>query len=127
MHDSHALDVQGLQRVGRVVQDAIQKLISARQTTKLDPNADGEHHSIPDWDTYNAQRALVAAAGSLVELAGDPRSRLAEVSAQYFESRALHIVVDARIADILAEAVISGVHVNELARRVGIEERKLCK
>ena len=70
---------------------------------------------------YNAQRTVQAVTGAVVELTSEPQSRLLEVSSQYFESRALHIAAEHRIADLLHGRGNEGVHVNEIGKVVGIE------
>lgn len=81
----------------------------------------------PPRDVFEAQRNLLAAAGKLTELVVEPGTRLQELAIQYMESRALHIVADKRVADILADAGTEhGVHIDVLARMTRIEGRKLC-
>lgn len=82
--------------------------------------------SLPSKPLFDAQRALLAAAGMLTELVSVPENRLLEVSSQYFEARALHIVADKRVPDILASNK-EGVDIQTLASAVNIEPRKLCK
>jgi len=86
-----------------------------------------DNESLSSNERFNAQRAILAAAGSLTELFSDPSSRLLEVSSQYFEARALHIVANQRIPDILAKGGEKGVDLLELASSVGIETKKLGK
>lgn len=84
--------------------------------------------SLPSRALFDAQRTLLAASGLLTELVSDPSSRLLEVSSQYFESRALHIVADQRLADVLArnqQQPDIGVGIETLAKATGIEVRKL--
>lgn len=81
--------------------------------------------SLPSRPLFEAQRTLLAAAGLLTELVSSPSSRLLEVSSQYFESRALHVAANQRIADKLAAAGDAGLDLATLAAQVGIEPRKL--
>ncbi|KAI4864285.1 S-adenosyl-L-methionine-dependent methyltransferase [Hypoxylon rubiginosum] len=82
--------------------------------------------SLPSKPLFDAQRALLAAAGMLTELVSVPENRLLEVSSQYFEARALHIVADKRVPDILASNK-EGVDIQTLASAVNIEPRKLSR
>lgn len=115
---------QKLLQVSELVQTSITQLIIARRGRPSDEHSATD---LPEWDLFNAQRTLLAAAGTLTELASEPRDRLLEVSSQYFEARALHIAVDARIPDILGESGHGGLGIDGLASRVGIEWRKLCE
>jgi hypothetical protein len=83
--------------------------------------------TIPSTQVYNFQQTLISATAILSSLISDPRVRLIEISIQYIESRALHIVVEKRIPDLLAKGGEGGVHITELAKRVGIEALKLGK
>lgn len=84
-----------------------------------------KEESLPSQECFYAQRAILAAAGSMTELFSDPSGRLLEVSSQYFEARALHIATDQRIPDILAKERENGVHLEKLAVETGIESKKL--
>ena len=106
-----------LRQLGDLIQTAINDVVD------LSGDSDGK---LPDQQLFDAQKILLSASGLITELISSPSSRLLEVSSQYFESRALHIVADKRIPDILAKAGDEGVHVVALAQEVQIESRKLC-
>lgn len=81
---------------------------------------------LPSFELYNAQRTIIGACGAFSELVNNPHHRLLEVSAGYFESRALHIAVEHRIAEVLATVDQSqGMHVKDLAAKIGINVQKL--
>ena len=85
---------------------------------------------LPSWDMYNAQRTIIAACGAFSELVQDPRRRLMEVVTGYSESRAMHIALQLRFADVLARldpSGANGVHIDALAAEVGIHPTKLCE
>jgi hypothetical protein len=82
---------------------------------------------IPSTQIYNLQQTLISATAMLSSLISDPRVRLIEISAQFTESRALHIVVEKRIPDLLAKSGESGVHITAIGKSVGIEALKLGK
>jgi hypothetical protein len=110
-----------LLQLGGLIQASIASYVSHKHSGQTEARK-----ALPSKPLFDAQRALLAAAGTLTELVSDPRSRLLEVSSQYFESRALHIVADKRIPDILAQNGEAGLSIEILAAKVGIESRKLC-
>ncbi|KAH7304214.1 S-adenosyl-L-methionine-dependent methyltransferase [Stachybotrys elegans] len=111
-----------LLQLGGLIQSAIADYITLKEAPV--EKSEGSLLSKPCFD---AQRTLLAAGGLLTELVGEPRNRLLEVSSQYFEARALHIVADARVPDILARGDGEGVHVKQIAEEIGIEEKKLSR
>jgi len=113
-----------LLQLGELIQTSISNLVSQRQGASATKKAEG---TLPAKPLFDAQRTLLAAAGMLTELVSDGQNRLLEVSSQYFEARALHVVADKRIPDILASHQdAGGLDVKTLAAEVGIEARKLC-
>lgn len=77
-------------------------------------------------ELYDASRTMLGAMGVCGELVQEPRARLIELSLQYYESRALHIAAEARVADILQEGDHKeGVSIDELSRRTGVKAHKL--
>jgi hypothetical protein len=80
---------------------------------------------LPSWRLHEAQRTILAISGTLTELVAEPYHRLQEFSAQYWEARALAIVTERRIPDLLHEAGDNGMHVKVIAERTGIEPKKL--
>lgn len=109
-----------LLQLGGLIQSSIAQYVTQRH---IAGKAEGTLLSRP---MFEAQRLLLSAAGSLTELVSDPSTRLLELSSQYFEARALHIVADKRIPDILDESGEKGVDIETLTKRIGIESRKLC-
>lgn len=83
---------------------------------------------LPSWQLYNAQRVVIGACGAFTELVHNPQLRLLEVSTAYFESRALHIAAEHRIADIVGAADPNvGVPIHIISKTIGINEQKLSK
>jgi hypothetical protein len=119
-------DIVTLLQVVELIQDSAKQLInewskpsiSGEKTTNLSD-------ALPSQGVYEAQRRLISATGKITELVADPSSRLIEFSTQYFETRALHIAAELRIADHLS-ASSNGLGVKALSEKVGIEEKKLC-
>ncbi|EED21056.1 O-methyltransferase, putative [Talaromyces stipitatus ATCC 10500] len=83
-------------------------------------------NSLPGRELFEARRTLISATGKFVELVASPSERLLEVSSQYNEARCLHIAASLRIADILAANGESGVTVEELSTRTGVQSQKLA-
>ncbi|THH33191.1 hypothetical protein EUX98_g946 [Antrodiella citrinella] len=84
--------------------------------------------SIPSHELYNARRNALSAMGVCGELIQAPHVRLMEMSNQFYESRALHIAGDVRIADILEVGDHEkGMHIDELSRHTGINANKLAR
>lgn len=87
---------------------------------------------LPSRRLYESQRTMLAAAGMLPEVVADPSNRLLEISSQYFEARALHIVAERRIPDLLYHAQaedggrVGGLAAKRIGESVGIEPLKLC-
>lgn len=122
----HRLDdeSQKLLQLGSLIQSAIQDFVAQ---THEDSGHPGEG-TLPSKALFDAQRTLLAAAGTLTEMVSEPQSRLVEVGAQYWESRALHIVVDRRVPDLLFQNGEEGsMDIKTLGDKVGIEHRKLCQ
>lgn len=111
-----------LLQLGALIQSSIVDYVTLKQAPV--EKSEGTLLSKPCFD---AQRSLLAAAGLITELISEPQNRLLEVSSQYFEARALHIVADARVPDIIARNGGDGVSVKQLAAEIGIEERKLSR
>lgn len=113
-----AQSITQLRQLGDLINSSIQTVVKLNEASK------GE---LPAKPLFDAQRALLSAAGKLTELVSQPSTRVLEVSSQYFEARCLHIVADKHVPDILAKAGDAGVHVTGIAKSVGIEPRKLCQ
>jgi hypothetical protein len=82
---------------------------------------------LPSWRLHQAQRSILAIAGSLVELMAEPYNRLQEFAAQFWEARVLAVSIERRIPDLLAEAGDRGMHIKEISEKTGVEPGKLCK
>lgn len=115
---------QKLLQLSSLIQTSIQDFIAQRQISNADPGR--QEGSLPSKALFDAQRTLLAAAGTLTELVSEPQSRLIEIGSQYWEARALHIVVDKRVADLLSQNEGGSMDIKALGEKVGIEHRKLC-
>lgn len=114
-------NTDALLKLGELIQNTIALYVEKKKSP------DAQNVLVPPKDLFDAQRSLLAAAGALTELISDPRARLLEVGLQYFEARALHIITDKRIADILAKNGDGGIEIKALSVATGIESAKLCK
>lgn len=122
---SYATQISNLRRVVALVNQASETIIAEwENNTATAESLEGVQ--LPSRPFFNAQRILLAAAGSIEELISNPSTRLISLSMQYFESRALHIVAEHRVPDILQAYSGDGVHVGLIAEKTGIEEQKLC-
>lgn len=114
-----------LRKLVKLVHDASNTIINEWEKT---PEREPAFHggvSLPSEPLYNAQRVVEGATGAITELISEPQSRLIQLSGQYFESRALHIAAEHRIAQLLHDHGEQGLHVNEISKAVGIERGKL--
>ncbi|KAI1823254.1 S-adenosyl-L-methionine-dependent methyltransferase [Xylaria intraflava] len=123
---SRAADIEKLRKIVSLVTQASEAVIAEWENgTATEETSEGVQ--LPSHAVFNAQRTLSAAAGSVEELVSDPSTRLVTFSTQFFESRALHIVAEHRIPDILDRHGHGGAHVSVVAKEVGIEEKKLSR
>ena len=83
------------------------------------------HRSLPSPALHQAQRTVLAITGSLTELVSEAPSRVLEVACQYWESRALFIAAERRVADLVADAKNKCMSSEQLSSATGIERRKL--
>lgn len=97
-----------------------QTIAGSRKTKDDRPNI------LPSRKLHDAQRTVLAITGSLTELVAEPYSRIQEVGCQYWESRALYIVAERRIPDLLDEAGEEGMDIQDIGKKTGIEYLKLC-
>ncbi|KAI1373457.1 S-adenosyl-L-methionine-dependent methyltransferase [Hypoxylon crocopeplum] len=126
---SHSAQITKLRRIVSLITQASETVIAEWENnsgTAEAPEAP-EGVQLPNHSLFNAQRTLLAAAGSIEELISDPAIRLLSLSSQYFESRALHIAAEHHVTDILHGHNDAGVHVSVIAKKIGIEERKLSR
>ncbi|OSX68054.1 hypothetical protein POSPLADRAFT_1043216 [Postia placenta MAD-698-R-SB12] len=83
---------------------------------------------VPSPALYEARRVIIGACGMCIDLVQDPLLRLGEVVSSYFAAKCLNIAVQARVADIVAEADPQrGISVEDIGRRTGINGRKLAQ
>ncbi|KAE8146903.1 S-adenosyl-L-methionine-dependent methyltransferase [Aspergillus avenaceus] len=82
---------------------------------------------LPSSRLWEAQKTIEGIAGTLTELICEPNQRIQQIAPSYFESRALFIVTERRIPDLLAKAGSDGLDINTLADQTGIESRKLSR
>ena len=113
-------DAHQLLQLLDITRESIHQIIG--EWAKLSPK---EEATLPSHKLFEDQRRVIAATGKLVELVSSPSSRLLEVSSQYNEARCLHIAATLRIPDILGKGGDEGVSIEDLAKDVGIEKRKL--
>lgn len=76
-------------------------------------------------ELHEARRTILSICGKLTELVSEPSERIIEVACQYWESRALAIAAERRIANILEHSMGKAMDIQEIAGKTGIEEGKL--
>lgn len=123
-------DAHQLLQLADITRNSINQIIAEwaklpSSSPKEDNGADESEKTLPSHELFEAQRTLIAATGKLTELVSDPSSRLLEVSSQYNEARCLHIAAVLKIPDFLSESGNKGVSLEDVAKKVGIEKRKL--
>jgi hypothetical protein len=126
MPTKHADRAANLRKLVKLLDDASNTIIDEwEKGSDAEPAAADGEITLPSSTLYSAQLVVQAVTGAVVEMVAEPQSRLLEVSSQYFESRALHITAEHRIADFLHGSGEQGVHVDDISKVVGIEPLKL--
>ncbi|PCH39010.1 S-adenosyl-L-methionine-dependent methyltransferase, partial [Wolfiporia cocos MD-104 SS10] len=83
---------------------------------------------LPSPEVYEATRIVTGACGMCLDLVQEPSSRLTEIACAYFLSRALHIAVQARVAEILADTdPTEGMSAALISEKTCINEQKLTR
>ncbi|KAJ3052321.1 hypothetical protein HK097_006521 [Rhizophlyctis rosea] len=76
---------------------------------------------------HESSRNMIAGLGLMQNVVQVPGERLLELCGTYHEATAVHVLADAGIPDVLAEAGEEGMSGAELGKRVGIEPSKLTR
>lgn len=119
--------VKELLKATEVLNAAVKTTVEEWTTTGSEGTLIGDTRIVlPTSSGYNAQKTILGAMGKIQELVSIPQMKLIEMSEQFYESRALHIAVEHRIADLLEGHDAEGVPVSELARLTGLHGGKLC-
>lgn len=95
-------------------------------TTRNSYSSEDTARVLPSRKLHQAQRTILAITGAVTELIVEPQSRIQELGCQYLETRALFIVTERRVPDLLDQAGEEGLDVQKLAEKTGIESHKLC-
>lgn len=96
-------------------------------TTRNSYSSEDTPRILPSRKLHQAQRTILGITGAVTELVVEPQSRIQELGCQYLETRALFIVTERRVPDLLDEAGEEGLEVQKLAEQTGIESHKLCE
>ncbi|CCL98643.1 uncharacterized protein FIBRA_00645 [Fibroporia radiculosa] len=117
--------VQTLRSLVSLLSNAVE--VISREWEIKDQNP--EHRPfLPSADLHHARQTIVGACGMLMSLVQEPHHRLMETALQYYSSRALHVAVEARLADILAEADPElGMDSKTISVRTGIPQHNLAQ
>ncbi|KAL4945512.1 S-adenosyl-L-methionine-dependent methyltransferase [Aspergillus oleicola] len=82
---------------------------------------------LPRKESYDAHKTILGAVGKIQELVASPAIRLIETSCQFYESRALHIAAEHRVADLVAGAGENGVPIGQLAKKANVNADMLLR
>ncbi|PCH41150.1 S-adenosyl-L-methionine-dependent methyltransferase, partial [Wolfiporia cocos MD-104 SS10] len=124
---SNAERAQQLRDLLRLLNDSAEVIIkdweSGEQTAPVESGA-----PLPSPEVFEATRIVTGACGMFLDLVQEPGSRLTEVACAYFLSRALHVAIQARVAEILADAdPTKGMSAALISEKTGINEQKLTR
>ena len=127
-----ALDVVNLVKTSELLTETVRIVIDEwskepQVSGSGQANDGGAPKVLPSRRLHDAQRTILAIAGTLTELVSEPPSRVIEVACQYWESRALYIAAERRIPDLLAVAGEHGLSAQGLGKSTGIESLKLSR
>ncbi|KIK64596.1 hypothetical protein GYMLUDRAFT_981809 [Collybiopsis luxurians FD-317 M1] len=82
--------------------------------------------AMPSVEVFQASRTILSTMGVIADIVQSPPARLAEICAQFYESRALHIAVQNNIPSLLSTASQQdGVPLDHLSKKTGMKEHKL--
>ncbi|MCJ1283722.1 hypothetical protein MMC26_003053 [Xylographa opegraphella] len=127
---SVAIDAQikELLKATEILNTAVKTIAEEWTTAGGDGTLIGDTRMVlPSSSGYNAQKTILGAMGKIQELVAIPQMKLIEMSEQFYESRALHIAAEHRIADLLSGHDDEGVPISELAKSTGLDCDKLCR
>ncbi|CCM06332.1 uncharacterized protein FIBRA_08585 [Fibroporia radiculosa] len=128
MAHSSSKKAETLRSLIRILVDASETIIKqweAEDQPYLPGPVTGE---VPSHELFEARRIILGACDMCADLVQDPLERLSEISFSYFSARALHIVAEARVFDILAEAdPSSGMDIQDISHLTGINAGKLVR
>ena len=98
----------------------------AADTSSRDTLAGADLPRLPSPTLFEARRVFVGACGMGMDLVQDPIQRLTVLAASFFDSRALRIAAEGRIADAL-EGIEAreGMPADDIAAQVGIPTQQL--
>ena len=122
---------QKLRSLVRLLSDSAEVVIREWEKEELATNSSRDTTALAGVDLpspalFEARRIFVGACGMGMELVQDPVPRLTVLATSYFDSRALRIAAEGRIADAL-DGIDSreGMPVSDIAARVGIPTQQL--
>jgi len=118
---------QELRELIRMLTEASEVVIKEWEAAEQEPAVEPVA-SLPSAGLYEARRVMIGACGMCVDLVQEPENRLSDVGFSYFLSRALHIAVQARVADVLDGADPNeGLSSEVIGEKVGINALKLTR
>ncbi|TCD63174.1 hypothetical protein EIP91_005871 [Steccherinum ochraceum] len=121
---------QQLRTAIRLLTEASEVVIKDWENEERSPTTkQSDGSSVPSHALHDARRTMQGAMGLCNELVLEPRARLMEMALEFYEARALHVAVEAQVADILdAEGDKErGMTAAEISRKTGIKEHKIAR
>ncbi|OSX64691.1 hypothetical protein POSPLADRAFT_1031734 [Postia placenta MAD-698-R-SB12] len=117
-----------LRSLVRLISDSAEAVIAEWETEGDTPHDVSLVPRLPSKELFEARRVFIGACGMGMDLVHDPFVRMTEVAASFYNSQALRIAAETRIADALKDAnPQKGVSVQEISRQVGIAPEGLSK
>lgn len=117
-----------LREVSKVLSQAIETLASEWESSENSNQSQSGVHIIDvSRAQYDASRIIQAALGSLESLVVPPHNKLTSLAMSYTICRALHLVAEHNIAEILSQVGDEGMSGTALACSTGLEAGKLCE
>ncbi|KZT03249.1 S-adenosyl-L-methionine-dependent methyltransferase [Laetiporus sulphureus 93-53] len=113
-----------LRSLVRLLANTAEVVIKEWEIEEQTPPAERSH--LPSPTLFEARRTFIGAYGMGIDLVHDPVVRMTEVINSYFNSRALRIAAESRIADVLDGAdPEEGISIQDISRQVGIDAQSL--
>jgi len=124
---SAAAKAQKLRTLVSMLTDASEVIIKEWEAEEQAPPAESGV-PLPSAALFEARRIVSGACGMCMDLIQEPGSRLTDIACSFFISRALHIAVQARVADVLADAdPAQGISCEDISQKTGINAQKLTR
>ncbi|KAJ5725584.1 uncharacterized protein N7483_006941 [Penicillium malachiteum] len=119
--------ITDLSAAAQILNSSVEALIAEWKSDDAEGKTLDNGVLLPTQASYDAHKTILGAVGKIQELVSSPPIRLIETSCQFYESRALHIAAEHRIADLLAAHDEQGLAVTELATKANVDTDMLLR